>query len=116
MCTNCNKPKQAIKENQNFGLDWLDSLQRIWYANKTANNPTEQQEAIALQRLAICSTCENVQISKIVSIANDFILNEEATKRTEPHCKKQCGLCGCSCVLLAYDQLVNSKPCEIGKF
>ncbi len=118
MCNSCGQTHQAniLQKTFESGLDWLDSLQRIRYASKTANNPTEIQELIALKRLAICDTCENQTTSELVNVANDLLLSAEVTEKLNPHLNKQCGLCGCSCVLLAYDQLVTSKPCKVAKF
>jgi hypothetical protein len=118
MCQSCGTPKapNLLTQTLNKGLEWYDNAQRIRYATITANAPTEIQEIIAKIRLETCTKCENMQVSDLVNVANDLLLSDEVAEKLEPHLKKQCGLCGCSCVLLAYDQLVNSKPCKVGKF
>jgi hypothetical protein len=122
MCNSCGQTHQAnLLQNvfqkfiNTFG-ETIDHYQRIKYAGIVANNPTEMQEITALNRLAICNTCENQTTSEIVNVANDLLLSAEVTEKLNPHLKKQCGLCGCSCVLLAYDQLITSKPCKVEKF
>lgn len=118
MCTTCNQKKEKVSYLQPIKatLAWVADFQRIFYAQRAANNPTEEQELIAIHRLATCTTCEKMKQSEVINIANDLVISSAVAEKLEPHLKKQCGLCGCSCVLLAYDQLESSKTCKVDKF
>lgn len=113
-CTPQNPP--LVTSIVTKGLELIDSIQRIRFARAVANSPTEHQETIAQERLGICSLCENKKDADLVNAANELVLSKEVSEKHSPHLQKQCGLCGCSCILLAYDQLVTSNPCKAGKF
>lgn len=114
MCTSCrNSITQKIQLTVTKIASWLLNDQRLHHANLIAQKQDVELDNTAEQRLTICSTCSNKKESTIVDTANNIVLPETTAERFDQYLNYQCGLCGCSCVLLAYDHL--GEACGVWK-
>jgi len=109
MCTLCNKAKNIVQKTIDTSNSWLHHAQRLHHATMSANKKEISLDNEAERRLGVCGVCHEKKESDLVDTANNFVLPETTAKRFDKYLNYQCGRCGCSCVLLAYD---NILPCD----
>lgn len=109
MCVLCGA-KKMIEQAKVVSNNYAYHIQRLLNANKNANKQDSELDKSAAEKLQICETCVHKQVSVIVDTANNLTLPKDTAIKLEKYLDYQCGLCGCSCVLLAYDSI--GKPCQ----